>query len=211
MSRLEHRIRGLPRRGATGSGSLNLHSLDARNDLGGLLIPFQLAAKDAGLGLWMCSPDEHYVESLGGAPALAALFPQASVPLSEMIRRVHPEDRRNVRRLVRSSAARSPWIMTRFLTEHDGWHVLAGQTRRIRLGYGGPERVLAVIRDDIESETHRQAMPAAVNAERERADGITAFSSALFTAATEQELQQVVLARLAAAVGGCGALFRRRR
>jgi serine phosphatase RsbU (regulator of sigma subunit) len=184
-----------------------LHSLDARHDLGGLLIPFQLAAKDAGLGLWMCAPDEHQVESLGGAPALAALFPQASVPLSEMIRRVHPDDRRNVRRLVRSSAAQSPWIRSRFLTEHDGWRVLAGQTRRIQLGYGGPERVFAVIRDDTQSEAHRQELLAEASAERERADAIAAFSSALFTAATEQELQQVVLARLAAAVGGSGALF----
>ncbi|MCC5481283.1 PAS domain-containing protein [Streptomyces barringtoniae] len=84
-----------------------LHSLDPRHDLGSLLIPFQLAAKDAGLGLWMCSPGEHQVEWLGGAPALAALFPQASVPLSEVISRLHPDDRRNVRRLVHSSAAQS--------------------------------------------------------------------------------------------------------
>jgi serine phosphatase RsbU (regulator of sigma subunit) len=184
-----------------------VHSLDAGHDLGGLLIPFQVAARAAGLGLFMCSADEHQVEWLGGAPALAALFPQASVPLSEMIRRVHPDDRKDVRRLVRSSAAQSPWIRSRFLTEVDGWHVLAGQARRIRLGSGGPERVFGVIRDDSQSEAHHQEMLVEVGAERERADGITAFSSALFTAATEQELQQVVLARLAAAVGGCGALF----
>jgi serine phosphatase RsbU (regulator of sigma subunit)/PAS domain-containing protein len=184
-----------------------VHSLDARHDLGGLLIPFQLAAKAADLGLCMCSPDEHQVEWLGGAPALAALFPQASVPRSKMISRVHPDDRKDVQRLVRSSAAQSPWIRSRFLTEHDGWRVLAGQVRRIQLGYGGPERVFAVIRDDTRSEAHHQETLAEVSAERERADGITAFSSALFSAATEQELQQVVLARLAAAVGGSGALF----
>jgi serine phosphatase RsbU (regulator of sigma subunit) len=120
---------------------------------------------------------------------------------------VHPDDRKDVQRLVRSSAAQSPWIRSRFLTEHDGWRVLAGQVRRIQLGYGGPERVFAVIRDDTRSEAHHQETLAEVSAERERADGITAFSSALFSAATEQELQQVVLARLAAAVGGSGALF----
>ncbi|MGW0086409.1 SpoIIE family protein phosphatase [Streptomyces sp. NPDC003393] len=184
-----------------------LHSLDARHDLGSLLIPFQLAAKDAGLGLWVCSPDEHELESLGGAPALASLFPQASVPLSEMIRRVHPEDRSGVQRLVSSSTAQSPWVKSRFLTEHDGWRVFAGQTRRIQLGFGGPERIFTVIRDDTQTEAHREAMLAEVSAERERADGITAFSSALFTATTEQELRQVVLSRLAAAVGGCGALL----
>ncbi|MFF2937402.1 SpoIIE family protein phosphatase [Streptomyces mirabilis] len=184
-----------------------VHSLDARHDLGGLLIPFQLAAKAADLGLCMCAPDEHQVEWLGGSPALAVLFPQASVPRSKMISRVHPDDRKDVQRLVRSSAAQSPWIRSRFLTEHDGWRVLAGQVRRIQLGYGGPERVFAVIRDDTRSEAHHQEALAEVSAERERADGITAFSSALFSAATEQELQQVVLARLAAAVGGSGALF----
>ncbi|WP_431961961.1 SpoIIE family protein phosphatase [Actinacidiphila sp. bgisy160] len=184
-----------------------VHSLDARHDLGGLLIPFQLAAKAAGLGLFMCSTGERQMEWLGGAPALAALFPQESVSLSTVIRRVHPDDRKDVRRLVRSSAAQSPWIRSRFLAERLGWRVLAGQARRIQLGYGGPERVFGVVRDDTHSEAHRQEMLAQVSVERERADGITAFSSALFTAATEQELQQVVLARLASVVGGSGALL----
>ncbi|MEU1541255.1 PAS domain-containing protein [Actinacidiphila glaucinigra] len=115
-----------------------LHSLDARHDLGALLIPFDLAAKAAGLGLYMCSPDEHRMEWLGGEPALAALFPQASMSLPMVIRRVHPDDRKDVQQLVRSSVGQSPWIRSRFHTEHDGWRMLAGQTRRIRLGYGGP-------------------------------------------------------------------------
>ncbi|MEU6220793.1 SpoIIE family protein phosphatase [Streptomyces sp. NPDC047022] len=192
---------------ADGEQLVWVHSLDAGHDLGGLLIPFGLAAKTAGLGLCMCSPDEHQVEWLGGAPALAVLFPQASVSLSMVIRRVHPDDRKDVQRLVRSSAAQSPWIRSRFLTEHDGWRVLTSQVRRIRLGYGGPERVLLVIRDDTQLEARRKDMLAAVSAERQRAEEIAAFSSALFTAATEQELQQVVLTRLAAALGGFGALL----
>ncbi|WP_055586381.1 SpoIIE family protein phosphatase [Streptacidiphilus griseoplanus] len=192
---------------ADGERLVWLHSLDATQDLGALLIPFGLAARAAGLGLCLCSPDEHQVEWLGGAPALSTLFPQASMPLSTVVRRTHPDDRKNVRRLVRSSAAQSPWIRSRFLTEHDGWRVLAGQARRIRLGYGGPERVFGVIRDDTRREERRKDMLAAVSAERQRAEEIAAFSSALFTAATEQELQQVVLTRLAAAFGGFGALF----
>ncbi|MFF3946732.1 SpoIIE family protein phosphatase [Streptomyces sp. NPDC001902] len=184
-----------------------VHSLDARHDLGALLIPFDLAAKAAGLGLYMCSPDEHQIEWLGGEPALATLFPQASMSLPMVIRRVHPDDRKDVQRLVRSSVAQSPWIRSRFHTEHDGWRMLASQARRITLGYGGPERVFGVIRDESTVETHQKDMLAAVSAERRRADEIAAFSSALFTAATEQELQQVVLTRLAAAYGGFGALF----
>ncbi|MET9122012.1 SpoIIE family protein phosphatase [Streptomyces sp. NPDC004528] len=191
---------------STGERLVWVHSLDARRDRAGLLIPFQLAAKAADLGLCMCSPDQQ-VEWLGGAPALAALFPQTSMPRSKMISRVHPDDRKDVRRAVRTAAAQSPWVRSRFLTEHDGWRVLAGQVRRVRLGYGGPERVFTVIRDDTRSEARRQKTLAEAGAERERADAITAFSSALFSAATEQELQQVVLARLAAAVGGSGALF----
>ncbi|MEU3246026.1 MULTISPECIES: SpoIIE family protein phosphatase [unclassified Streptomyces] len=191
---------------STGERLVWVHSLDARRDRAGLLIPFQLAAKAADLGLCMCSPDQQ-VEWLGGAPALAALFPQTSMPRSKMIGRVHPDDRKDVRRGLRAAEAQSPWIRSRFLTEHDGWRVLAGQVRRVQLGYGGPERVFAVIRDDTRSEARRQKTLAEAGAERERADAITAFSSALFSAATEQELQQVVLARLAAAVGGSGALF----
>ncbi|MED7821602.1 PP2C family protein-serine/threonine phosphatase [Streptomyces chiangmaiensis] len=45
----------------------------------------------------------------------------------------------------------------------------------------------------------------ALSAERQRADEVADFSSALITAGTEQELQQVVLTRLAATFGGTGA------
>ncbi|WP_369243702.1 PAS domain-containing protein [Streptomyces sp. R41] len=85
-----------------------VHLVDARNDLGGLLVPFKLAAAAADLGLWMYSPEEHQLEWLGGAPALAALFPEASVSFSSMVRRVHPDDREALGRIVRSTAAPSP-------------------------------------------------------------------------------------------------------
>ncbi|WP_445521270.1 SpoIIE family protein phosphatase [Streptomyces sp. NEAU-174] len=200
-------VEARPVRDPAGGEFVWVHSLDAKHDLGGLLIPFQLAARSAGLGLCMCSPHEHQVEWMGGAPALAALFPQASVPLSTVVRQAHPDDRKGLRRLVRPNAAQSPWIRSRFLTEHDGWRVLTSQTRRVTLGYGGPERVFGVIRDDTQLEARRAEMLAAVSAERQRTEEIAAFSSALFTAATEQELQQAILTRLAAAFGGTGALF----
>ncbi|MFE1849383.1 SpoIIE family protein phosphatase [Streptomyces sp. NPDC002387] len=182
-----------------------LHSLNAANDWGGLLIPFRLAAKAADLGLCMYSPQERQLEWLGGAPALAALFPEASMPLSEVVRRVHPEDREPLRRLVTSTAARSPWIKVRFLTERDGCHHLVCQSRRIILGSGGPERVLGVIRDETTWEARRRRALVALSAERQRADEIAAFSSAVMTAVTEQEVRQVVLTRLAATFGGTGA------
>ena len=59
-----------------------VHALDARNDLASLLIPFRMATTAADLGLWMYSPHEHQLEWLGGAPALAALFPDPTVSLS---------------------------------------------------------------------------------------------------------------------------------
>ncbi|MEV7366560.1 SpoIIE family protein phosphatase [Streptomyces sp. NPDC091299] len=182
-----------------------LHSLNAGNDRGGLLIPFRLAAKAADLGLCMYSPQERELEWLGGAPALAALFPEASMPLSEVVRRVHPEDREPLRRLMTSTAARSPWIKVRFLTERDGCHHLVCQSRRIILGSGGPERVLGVIRDETTWEARRRRALVALSAERQRADEIAAFSSAVMTAVTEQEVRQVVLTRLAATFGGTGA------
>ncbi|MFC9077867.1 SpoIIE family protein phosphatase [Streptomyces sp. NPDC057062] len=182
-----------------------VHSLDAGNDQGGLLIPFRLAAKAADLGLCMYSPQDRELEWLGGAPALAALFPEASMPLSEVVRRVHPDDRESLRRLVTSTAARSPWIRVRFLTERDGCHHLVCQSRRIILGSGGPERVFGVIRDDTKWEARRRRALVALSAERQRADEIAAFSSAVMTAVTEQEVRQVVLTRLAATFGGTGA------
>ncbi|WP_406423797.1 SpoIIE family protein phosphatase [Streptomyces sp. NBC_01589] len=182
-----------------------VHSLDAGNDRGGLLIPFRLAAEAANLGLCMYSPQEHELEWLGGAPALAALFPEASMSLSEVVRRAHPDDRGALRRLVTSTAARSPWIRLRFLTERDGCHHLVCQARRITLGYGGPERVFGVIRDDTKGEARRRGALVALSAERQRADEIAAFSSAVMAAVTEQEVRQVVLTRLAATFGGTGA------
>ncbi|MFD7608492.1 SpoIIE family protein phosphatase [Streptomyces mirabilis] len=182
-----------------------VHSLNAGNDLGALLIPFRLAAKAANLGLCTYSPQERELEWLGGAPALGALFPEASMSLSEVVRRVHPDDRGALRRLVRSTAARSPWIRLRFLTERDGWHLLVCRARRLILGFGGPDRVFGVIRDDTKREARRRRVKDALSAERQRADEIAAFSSAVMTAVTEQEVRQVVLTRLAATFGGTGA------
>ncbi|MFE7793827.1 SpoIIE family protein phosphatase [Streptomyces sp. NPDC057460] len=182
-----------------------VHSLDAGSDRGGLMIPFRLAAEAANLGLCMYSPQERELEWLGGAPALAALFPEASMSLSEVVRRAHPDDRGALRRLVTSTAARSPWIRLRFLTERDGCHHLVCQARRIILGSGGPERVLGVIRDDTKGEARRRGALVALSAERQRADEIAAFSSAVMAAVTEQEVRQVVLTRLAATFGGTGA------
>lgn len=127
------------------------------------------------------------------------------MPLSRVVRRVHVEDRKALRRLLRSTGAKSPWTRARFLTEDDGWHVLVCQTRRVHLGYGGPEQVFVMFRDDTKGEARRRRALAAVSAERQRAREIAEFSSALMTASTEQQLQQVVLTRLAATFGGTGA------
>jgi serine phosphatase RsbU (regulator of sigma subunit)/PAS domain-containing protein len=184
-----------------------VHSLDTQNDLASLLIPFRLAAKAAGLGLWMYSPSDRQLEWMGGAPAMAALFPKATVSLSKVTERVHPDDQKALRRLVRPTSAQSPWIELRFHTEHDGWHHLACQARRVDLGQGGPELTFGVVRDDTEQETQKQDMQAALTAEQERASLIAEFSSALITATTEQGLQQVILTRLATTFEGTGALL----
>ncbi|MFJ8026025.1 SpoIIE family protein phosphatase [Streptomyces sp. NPDC096311] len=192
---------------ASGEQLVWVHSLRAENDLSGLLIPFRLAAKAAKLGLCMCSPEDRQVEWMGGAPALAMLFPEGSVSLSGVVRRAHPDDRQALRRLIRTTAPQSPWIRLRYLAEHDDWHHLVCQARRIQLGFGGPVRTFAVVRDDTQQGARRRRALVALTAERQRADEGAEFSSALITAATEQELQQVVLTRLAATFGGTGAVL----
>ncbi|WP_217546790.1 SpoIIE family protein phosphatase [Streptomyces sp. GbtcB6] len=185
-----------------------VHALDARNDLASLVIPFRLATTAARLGLWMYSPHDHQMEWLGGAPTLAALFPDPATSLSAVISAVHPDDREALRQLLRSASVRqSPWVKLRYLPEHDGWHQLAAQTRRIQLGYGGPERIFGMLRDDTKQAKRKEKAQAALTAERQRAKDIADFSSALITAATEQELQQVALTRLAATFGATGALL----
>ncbi|MFE4821917.1 SpoIIE family protein phosphatase [Streptomyces sp. NPDC056704] len=185
-----------------------VHALDARNDLTSLVIPFRLATTAAHLGLWMYSPDEHQLEWLGGAPALVALFPNPTTSLSTVISAMHPDDRQALRQLLRSaSSQQSSWVRLRYLPQHEGWHQLAAQTRRIQLGYGGPERVFGLVRDDTKLEKRKEEAQAALAAERQRAKDIADFSSALITAATEQELQQIALTRLAATFGASGALL----
>ncbi|WP_392749404.1 SpoIIE family protein phosphatase [Streptomyces sp. LN590] len=184
-----------------------VHALDARNDLASLMIPFRTATKAANLGLWMYAPQVHQLEWLGGAPALAATFPDPTTYLSAVISAVHPDDREAFRQLLRSTSAQPSWVRLRYFTQHDGWHQLAVQTGRIQLGYDGPEGIFGVVRDDTKQEKRKQKAQAALTAERQRAKDIADFSSALITAATEQELQQVVLTRLAATFGASGALL----
>lgn len=187
---------------------VSVHALDARNDLASLLIPFRMATMAAHLGLWMYSPHGHQLEWLGGAPALVALFPDPTVPLSSVISAVHPDDREALRQLLRSAATQlSPWVRLRYLPQHEGWHQLVAQTRRIQLGYGGPERIFGVVRDDTKQEKRKEKAQAALAAERQRAKDVADFSSVLITAATEQELQQIALTRLAATFGATGALL----
>ncbi|MGC5008265.1 SpoIIE family protein phosphatase [Streptomyces sp. DT203] len=185
-----------------------VHALDSRKDLRSLVIPFRLATEAADLGLWMYAPHRDQLEWLGGAPVVTALFPDSTAPISGVISAVHPDDREAFRQLLRAPPIhQSPWVSLRYLTQHDGWHQLAVRTRRLRLGYGGPERIFGVVRDDTKQEMRKQKAQAALAAERQRAKDIADFSSALITAATEQELQQVVLTRLAATFGACGALL----
>ncbi|MEU2623387.1 SpoIIE family protein phosphatase [Streptomyces sp. NPDC007157] len=197
-------------RSTTAAGGERLvwvHSLSMHNDLGSLLIPFRMSAKSAGLGLCVYLPAVEHIEWLGGAPAVGALFPEASVSLPWVVRHLHPDDWGALRQLLGSDNPEHPWTGLRFKDERGDWHHLACQTRRIQLGYDGPEQVFGTIRDDTGQEERRKKMLAALGAERHRAHEIAVFSSALIRAATEQQVQQVVLTRLAATFGGTGAAF----
>ncbi|MFD7442129.1 SpoIIE family protein phosphatase [Streptomyces sp. NPDC059909] len=198
-------IEGRPITPARGGEELVwVHALNVRNDLDSLLIPFRLSAKSAGLGLFMYHPQVQQLEWLGGAATVGALFPEATVSLPWVLRHVHPDDWDSLRRLLAPDAPQLPWTSLRFHSDHGDWYQLACQTRPIQLGYDGPEQVFGMIRDDTQHEAHRKETLAALGAERRRASEIE-FSSALIRAATEHELQQVVLTRLAATFGGTGA------
>ncbi|MER6221023.1 SpoIIE family protein phosphatase [Streptomyces sp900105755] len=184
-----------------------VHALDSQNDLTSLLIPFRLVTTASDLGLWMYAPQRRQLEWLGGAPALTVAFPGPSTCLSAVMSAVHPDDRPALRQLLRSPSVQTPWTKLRYLTEQDGLHRLAVQTCRIQLGYGGPERTFGVVRDDTKQEKRKKKARAALAAERQRAKDTADFSSALITASTEQELQQVVLTRLAATFGAGGAML----
>ncbi|MFD0138691.1 hypothetical protein ACFVIL_32760 [Streptomyces sp. NPDC127159] len=126
-----------------------------------------MATTAGDLGLWMYSSREHSLEWLGGAPAVADLFPDPTAPLSRVMPSVHPDDRGALQQLVSSVSARSPWTRLRYLTEHDGWHELAAQTLRIQLGYGGPERIFGVVRDDTKYEKRKKRARAALAADED--------------------------------------------
>lgn len=181
-----------------------VHAVDTHNDVAGLLVPFRLAAKAAGIGLWTYSPSDRQLQWIGGAPRVVALFPDSNVSLSWLTRRVHPDDQQSLRRLVRARSARSAWIEVRFRAEDDCWHHLACQARRVDLGYGGDTVTFGVVRDDTEQTTNREELQARLAAEHERATLITEFSSALIASTTEQGLEQVILTRLASTFGGTG-------
>ncbi|MCC5480087.1 PP2C family protein-serine/threonine phosphatase [Streptomyces barringtoniae] len=198
-------VEARPTTAAGGKQLVWVHALNVHNDLGSLLIPFRESAKAAGLGLCVYLPQVEQLEWLGGAPAVGALFPEASMPLPWMVRHVHPDDRGILRQLLDSGTTGRPWTGLRFQTERGDWHQLACQTRRIQLGYDGPEQVFGTIRDDTRQEARRKRMLAALGVERRRADEFAEFSFALIRTATEQELRQVVLTRLAATFGGSGA------
>jgi PAS domain S-box-containing protein len=182
-----------------------VHSLNVHKDLGSLLMPFRLSAKSTGLGLCVYHPEVQQLEWLGGADSVGALFPEASVSLPWVVGHIHPDDRNSLRRLLAPDAPQGPWTKLRFHTDHGERYDLACQTRRIQLGYDGPEQVFGMIRDDTKHEARRKEMLAKLGAERRQASEITEFSSALIRTASEQELQQVVLTRLAATFGGTGA------
>jgi hypothetical protein len=94
---------------------VQVHALDARNDLASLLIPFRLATEAADFGLWMYSPHEHQIEWLSGLAALVALYPDPTAPLSKVIAAVHPDDRTpsRIRRHTRRPGWRNPPRTTR--------------------------------------------------------------------------------------------------
>jgi serine phosphatase RsbU (regulator of sigma subunit)/PAS domain-containing protein len=139
------------RRGVDGEPVVRLSSLSSQNDLAKLLIPFQMAAEAGGVALWMYSSPDRLLKWIGGDAGMTP-FSERTLSLSQVVRKVHPEDREALRRLMRPpSAVRSPPVELRFFGRDDEWHNLACQTRRVELGYGGPTVVFGTVRDETET------------------------------------------------------------
>lgn len=180
--------------GDAGGGPLvRICSLSAQEDLSRLLIPFQMAARVAEVALWMYSPSDHRLRWIGGETEIASLPPQPTLSLSQVIRRVHPEDREALRRLMRPRAsARSRVIEVRVLGEDDAWHHLACRTRRVELGYGGPKVIFGTVRD--ETENRRLADVAEQSLRRARSQQLRVELAV--------ELQKSMLPRLSGGLAG---------
>lgn len=184
-----------------------VRSLDTHKDLTDLLrFPFRVAARSAGLGIWSYSHPDHRLSWVGGAPELSSLIGDSPVSLSQVIQRIHPDDRRALRRLAGRSA-QSSRISVRLETEDDHWHHLICQTRRVRLGYGGPKATFVLVRDETEHARHRDKMQADLATEKERAAFVADFAASLISVTTEDDLKKVIMTRLAPTFGSIGALL----
>lgn len=176
-----------------------------QSDRDSLLIPFRMAAKAADLALFLYRDER--LEWLGGSSSLVSLAPSAALTLRELVQRVHPEDKAALRSVLRAIAAPGSWTRIRFRSKTGEWRVLACLIRQIQLGYYGARQVIGIVRDETRTETQRQQLLIEVSSERERGRQIAAISSALINAATERELEQAVLLRIAEAFGGTGSLL----
>jgi serine phosphatase RsbU (regulator of sigma subunit) len=183
-------------------GRVRVREVQTPNDLDSLLIPFRMAAKLAGLSLFLYLQDK--IEWLGGAAPPIELARTAPVPIKEIAERVHPQDRAQLMRIADRGDAP---LTLRFHTDQGGWQTLVSQTRRIRLGFAGPERVVLFVRNDSGRQADKKELLDALGTERIHARHVTEFSSALIAATTEKELQQVLLTRTAPTFGGTGCVL----
>jgi PAS domain-containing protein len=128
-----------------------IRAVSAENDFASLVIPFQISAEAAGLGLWTYSPSDRRLRWVGGVSGFASFSPEPTFSLPWIIGRVHPDDRDGLRRLMRPpTSVQSPMIELRVLSRDESWHQLACQTRRVELGEGGPVVTFVLVRDETE-------------------------------------------------------------
>jgi GAF domain-containing protein len=177
------------------------------NDPDSLLTPFRMAAKLGGLSLFLYLRGQRRFQWLGGAAPPRELAQTDLTPAHDVLARIDPADRAQLEPFGADGIIPADPVTCRFRSDHDGWHLLTARTRRVRLGFGGPERLILFVSDETEREAAKQEMLAALSTERLHAHQIGAFSSALIAATTEKELQQVILSRAAATFGGIGAVL----
>ncbi|MFF4765784.1 SpoIIE family protein phosphatase [Streptomyces sp. NPDC001255] len=166
----------------------------------------------AGESLWLYDHDAERFRWLEGEPPFSLMGPDRDVSPEEFLARVHPHDLDSVAAFfdsLVSGRTDSGELLFRLRRsgEGAGYRKLHTRARAARFGFTGARRIVGTTEDTTTLVERLDALQAAYVNERKRGRLVGELASAFISAATEDELTEAVLHRLAPAFGGVGTLF----
>ncbi|MET8555432.1 SpoIIE family protein phosphatase [Streptomyces sp. NPDC004959] len=172
----------------------------------------RLGAVLAGESLWLYDDEAERFRWLEGEPPFSLMGPDRDAGPEELLARVHPEDLDSVAAFLDSLVSGrtdSGELLFRLRGNGtpSGYRKLRTRARAARFGFTGARRVIGTTEDTTTLVERLDALQAAYVTERKRGRLVGELASAFISAATEDELTEAVLHRLAPAFGGVGALF----